>query len=285
MIHSPRVSIVIPTRNRQQFLAQAVASCLAQTFADLEIIIVDDASTDETATVVAGQADPRIRYIRRAQSGGSVACINQGLALAQGEYLTWSSDDDYYSPLAIATMVQALDLNPAIGFVYTHYTMVDAAGDIIRPARVEDPAGLSVDNYVGHCFLYRREVRAVLGDYKAEPFLAEEYEYWLRVREKFGMLRIPENHYFHRQHPDALTTRYSEERMQEGVAQARRPYIAPWRHYFLVGERAYHYQRRMVALGHILRAIILNPFYAPAWRVLALLSLPKCIIKMIRETT
>ncbi len=277
------VSIVIPTKNRVGLLGQAIDSCLRQTYGALEVIVVDDASGDGTEAFVRGLADQRIVYVKQAKPQGSVAALNRGFALSQGEYLTWLSDDDFYASEAVATLVGALDARKDIDFVYAHYWMVDMGGGIMHPARVEDPDGLDVDNYVGHCFLYRRKVYEAIGDYHAEPFLAEEYEYWLRVRRRFNMLRLPVPLYCHRVHPSALTALHGEDRMQAAVARARRPFIPVWKHHFLVGRWHYHAGRRLKSLGHVLVAVVLRPWHVPAWRILALDLLPARAIAFLRR--
>ncbi|MBF0486000.1 MAG: glycosyltransferase family 2 protein [Candidatus Omnitrophica bacterium] len=270
---SSRVTIVVPTYNRVNLLAEALKSCLAQTHEDLEVIVVDDASTDTTESFVRGLSDPRVIYVKKPRQTGSVASINMGFARASGDYLTWSSDDDLYAPGAIKRLVKALEENRSIDFFYAHYAMIDLEGKILYPARVEDPEGLDRDNYVGHCFLYRRKVYEVVGDYHAEPVLAEEYEYWLRVRAKFKMKRIPELLYYHRIHPQSITVKAGESRVQEAVAQARRPFIPRWKHYFYRGELFYHNGRRWKAAGCILVSIVLCPLKKAAWRILAKLIL------------
>ena len=82
---SPRVSVVIPTRNRAHLLRRAIESALGQTFADLELIVVDDASEDQTETVVREIDDPRVRYIRCEVQRGAPAARNTGIRAARGQ--------------------------------------------------------------------------------------------------------------------------------------------------------------------------------------------------------
>ncbi|MBF0330304.1 MAG: glycosyltransferase [Candidatus Omnitrophica bacterium] len=277
------VSIIIPTKNRKGLLVQAIESCLVQTYAALEVVVVDDASDDGTEEAVRKFADSRIVYLKQSVSRGSVAAINRGFASAKGAYLTWSSDDDFYKPEAVAALVAVLDTEQDVDFVYAHYWMVDMDGKILNAARVEDPEGLSTDNYVGHCFLYRRKVYESIGDYHAEPFLAEEYEYWLRVRARFTMRRLAVPLYFHRIHPLTLTSVHGEERMQAGVARARQPFIPAWRHHFLVARWHYHRARRLKSLGHALLAACLRPWHVPTWRIMALDIFPAGFVAFLRS--
>lgn len=91
---TPTISVVVPTYNRAALLPRAVRSVLAQTYADIEIIIVDDASTDETESVVATLDDPRIRYIRHESNLGGAATRNTGIKAARGKLIAFQDSDD-----------------------------------------------------------------------------------------------------------------------------------------------------------------------------------------------
>lgn len=280
----PRVSLVMPTRNRVRLLSQAIESCRKQTLTDWELIVVDDASTDETSALVQGVGDARISYIRQDRQQGSVAALNRGFAMARGQYLSWISDDDYYScPEALKILADALDAQPEVGFVYAQYDMVDENGVFLRPARVEPPSGLDRDNYVGHAFLYRREVYATIGDYSPVYFLTEEYEYWLRVREKFSMKMLPQRLYCHRLHASSLTMSHREAQVQEMVARARKRFIPSWKQHYFLGETYYHQRRCLLALGNLVWSLVLRPFNRGGWRLLALIILPVALVNYVRN--
>ena len=277
------VSIIIPTKNRRDLLALAIDSCLRQTYALIEVIVVDGASTDGTEAYVRSLTDARIVYVRQTTAQGFVSGLNDGFAAAKGAYLTWSSDDDLCAPEAIATMAGVLNEEPGVDFVYTDYWMMDAEGKVLYPGRVEAPEGLDQDNYVGHCFLYRRAVYASLGEYRAAYFLVEDYEYWLRVREHFTMKRLNTPLYYHRRHPSALTAIHGPDKMLAAVAAVRKPYIAAWKHHFLVAGWHYHAGRKGLSLAHALMALWLRPWHAPAWRLAALDILPASGVAFLRR--
>jgi glycosyltransferase involved in cell wall biosynthesis len=93
----PMVSVIIATHNRSGFVTQAIQSVLAQSFTDLELIVIDDGSTDQTADVIGSYGDTRIQYEYQPQSGRSRA-RNRGLLKAKGEYIAFLDDDDAYFP-------------------------------------------------------------------------------------------------------------------------------------------------------------------------------------------
>lgn len=120
---SPRVSIVLATHDRAALLPRAARSVLAQTWRDLELVVVDDASRDSTPSVLAelAQEDPRVRVVRREVSqaeGNPDNPRNAGLALAHGEYLGFLDDDDRYRPEFVARMLAFLEARPWLGLAY-----------------------------------------------------------------------------------------------------------------------------------------------------------------------
>jgi glycosyltransferase involved in cell wall biosynthesis len=105
---APRVSVILPTYNRAHLLPRAIESVLAQTHADFELIVVDDASTDETADVVAGINDARVSLYRLDANGGAAAARNVGLAHARGEFLAFIDSDDTWSPRKLEAQMAAM---------------------------------------------------------------------------------------------------------------------------------------------------------------------------------
>ena len=122
-----RVSVIIPCYNYGRFLPEAVASVQAQTMADLEVIVVDDGSTDETPTVLAGIHDSRVRTIRIANSGISGA-RNAGLDLATGEFIAFLDADDRWVPEKLERQVRLLDQEPSVGMVFSNFSRFDESG-------------------------------------------------------------------------------------------------------------------------------------------------------------
>src|SRR5262245_20089689 len=102
--HAPRVSVGIPVRNGQRFLADALDSLLAQTFTDFEIIVCDNASTDRTEQICRRYLarDPRVRYHRNARDIGPAANHNVGFQMSRGEYFRWHAHDDMVAPEYLA---------------------------------------------------------------------------------------------------------------------------------------------------------------------------------------
>src|SRR5262249_28756332 len=125
---SPRVSIGMPVRNGQAFIREAIESIQAQTFTDWELIVCDNASTDDTEKIVKQFAvnDPRVRYHRNPQDIGPANNHNVGFQLARGEYFRWHAHDDMIAPEYLAKCVEALDRDPTLVCAHTQTVIVDS---------------------------------------------------------------------------------------------------------------------------------------------------------------
>ncbi len=212
---SPLVSIVLPTYKRAHLLAQAMRSVLDQTHANLELIVVDDNSPDDTAQAVASFDDPRVRYVKNDPNLKLPRALNRGFALARGDYLTWTSDDNLLAPTAIEKMAAALAPGDC-DFVYADYWLFseqDAQGRPISPQhdRLPDTLRLEQGNHIGACFLYTRRLYDAVGDYDPELFLVEDYDYFLRAAKHFRFCHIAEPlYYFRRDDATLYCSRFPE---------------------------------------------------------------------------
>lgn len=139
---SPLISVIIPAYNRGQMLRRAVQSVLAQDYASLEIIIVDDASTDDTAAIVQSLKDGRICYVRQAQNKGAAAARNTGMQKARGEYFAFLDADDEFLPARWRRLVDTvLSLTPRPGFIFTNAFELNAKGEKTTTVSQACPTG------------------------------------------------------------------------------------------------------------------------------------------------
>src|SRR5437899_2495400 len=124
-MNQPVISIVLPTYNGSKYIRASIESCLAQTFRDFELIIVNDCSTDDTAKIIGEyvEKDPRIKIIHNQFNKKLPLSLNTGFDIAAGIYHTWTSDDNYYAPNALENLYGLLEKDKTIDFVYTDYTI------------------------------------------------------------------------------------------------------------------------------------------------------------------
>lgn len=207
MIPSPKVSIVLPTFNGARYVREAIESCLAQTFTDWELIIVDDASSDATPDIIKQYMaiDCRIRSVRHDANRKLPAALNTGFSLSRGEFLTWTSDDNLYKPPAIEKMLEYLSNHPEVDIVYTDYDVIDEDGKLIKSVMVPPYENIVIENVVRASFMYRRSVQTSLGGYDENCFLAEDYEFWLRAAATFKMEALHHVLYEYRVHHQSLS--------------------------------------------------------------------------------
>jgi len=210
-----KISIVLPTYNGVRYLAQSIVSCLAQTHTNLELIVVDDGSSEPVSRIVAGFDDPRVIFVRLPRNRGLPSALNAGFGRVTGDYCTWTSDDNYYAPQALERMLSFLQTYPKCDFVYAEsYRIDDSNDDRVQPRsiiRTRPPESLADDNFIGGCFLYKRAVSETIGPYNTTATLAEDYEYWVRVHHQFTMQRLLEPLYTYRFHEASLTSRHGAE--------------------------------------------------------------------------
>ncbi len=128
MAHKPLVSIIIPAYNAQDYLEETLESVFQQTWENIETIVVDDGSTDNTADIIK-KYEPRVRYIYQKNSGGCAVPRNTGIAQAQGAYLAFLDADDLLPSDRIEQQVHFLEKLPEVGLVFSDYVNFDETGD------------------------------------------------------------------------------------------------------------------------------------------------------------
>jgi glycosyltransferase involved in cell wall biosynthesis len=130
---SPVVSVVVPAYNMGGYIAEGLASVLTQSVTNLECIVVDDGSTDATAEVVHSYRDPRVRYVKRANTGTVSDARNLGIECAEADLVAFLDGDDYWLPKKLEKQLAAFHDNPDLGMIYSGYAITD---EVLRPRRV-----------------------------------------------------------------------------------------------------------------------------------------------------
>lgn len=207
------VSIVIPCYRGARYLGEAIESCLRQTYGDLEVIVVDDASPDDCAAIAERYArrDGRVRVIRRPSNGGVSRAFNSGFEIARGEFFTRLAQDDLFREDAIALMVRHAREHPDAGLVYCDQQTIDEEGRVIGLHPAADPDDfLAGRYYLGVCVLWPRAVWDKVGAFDPEFDTAEDYEYWRRIAKSFPLSKCEGNApLFFRSHPLQGSNRFA----------------------------------------------------------------------------
>lgn len=205
--NSGKVSIVLPVYNGELYVENSILSIKKQTYNNWELIIVNDCSTDRTVEIIerCAKQDPRIKIINNAVNLKLPATLNIGFRNAEGQYYTWTSDDNLYKENAIEKMVETLKAAPDYDMVYANYSNIDADNNTISDERLDRPCGLVAGNVIGSCFLYTNRIAEQVGAYDVNLFLAEDYDYWIRIWREGKILHIEDNLYYYRCHAGSLT--------------------------------------------------------------------------------
>ena len=219
MAGEPLVSVVIPTYNREPMLREAVESVFAQTYANWELIVVDDGSTDGT-TAYLDALGPRARVIHQAHSGNPALLRNLGIGAATGQYVAFLDADDRWLPSKLELQVQALLTNPARQWGYTGLSRIDGAGralPLLNGVMWHPRSGwilsnlLSIDAIVTTSgVIASRALLSAVGGFDESFVLTEDYELWIRlaIKSEASSLALPLVQI--RVHPTSLTHRHPE---------------------------------------------------------------------------
>lgn len=203
----PRVSIILPTYNDAEYLPGAIESVLTQTERNLELIVVNDGSTDNTADILSRYDHlPQVRVIHR-ENGKLPRALNTGFGAAHGEFLTWTSTDNYMASQMVERLADTLDAHPDVGMVYADWEVIDDAGHVLATVETApfDRDLLMRENYINACFMYRRKCQETVGLYDPTYYLAEDWEYWWRISARFNVMHLPEVLYQFRTRTGSLT--------------------------------------------------------------------------------
>lgn len=228
----------MPAYNVAPFLGATMDSVLAQTFADLELIVLDDGSTDDTAATAEARArrDPRVRVFRRA-NGGISSARNESFRHATAPLLAILDSDDLWAPEFLATQVAILDARPEVDIVTGNAWLLGGPrdGEPARPSPDPRPqpdlAELIADeNAVFIMTVFRRRVYEAIGGFDESLVTNEDYDYWLRAA--FAGFRFARNDRplgWYRRRSGSLSS--DDERMVTGILRVYdkwRPLLAGW---------------------------------------------------------
>lgn len=204
------VSLILPVYNGEAYLKQALESCLNQSYSNIEVIVVDDGCTDSSMSMVRSYQDPRIKIIRHETNRGLPSAANTGFENAAGHYLTRFAADDYYVPDAVEKIVDAFQRHPEADVIFSNLSLLSEPAGEITPVQTGPAGNLPEYNSAGLCVFFKRSVYESIGNINPAYFLAEDYEYWLRIYLKgYSMVHLDEVLYCYRLHPASLTGRFS----------------------------------------------------------------------------
>ena len=212
----PRVSVVIPAFNAAALIGTTLASVLEGTYQDLELVVIDDGSADETAAVAAAYG-AKVRVVSQANAGMSAA-RNVGIAQSHGQFIALLDADDVWHPQKLALQVAAMDAEPDVGVCYTEFFAWDGVG-VARfglPASAEQAPDLTgwiyhwmlLTNFVlPSSALIRRDVFERSGPFTCACQQTDDWEFFVRVSREWQFLKLAAPLVAYRQTPGSLSRR------------------------------------------------------------------------------
>lgn len=203
------ISVVLPVYNGEKYLEQSIDSILSQTYENWELLILDDCSNDNTPKICEDyvKKDGRIHYYRNKKNLKLPGNLNKGFTLANGDYLTWTSDDNIFKDFAFEKMLNVLRKNKDIDLVFASYQDIDEKNNKTQINYTDSTTErIMGGNIIGACFMYTRKAYNLTGEYDTNLFLVEDLDYWQRMLMHVKGKSIHEILYYYRVHSESLTS-------------------------------------------------------------------------------
>jgi len=290
---TPLVSIVIPVFNGEKYIKVAIKSILNQTHERIELIVVDDGSTDKTYKILQ-EYSSKIKIIKQENQGQSVA-LNNGWKLSKGDVLGYLSCDDELQPDCISECVGFL--NDGVEIVYPNYSLIDSNNEFIKEVDLGpfNHKGLYEELicYPGPGALFTRKIYKRVGGWKINLTQVPDFEFWLRASEYGNFYRVNKNLANFRVHPDSGSVKKISRKKCNEIIYVMRSHsnkIASkgfskrksLSNAFLISSYHHIKAKRFFTISYYL---ILSLFYSPRWLTVKkiLLHLATFIKKIIKK--
>jgi glycosyltransferase involved in cell wall biosynthesis len=275
----PLVSVIMPTYKRSALLRRSIISVLSQTYRDLELIVVDDCSPDNTTEVVAEFSDPRLRYLRREQNGRAAAARNDGLRLARGSLIAFQDDDDIWLPHKLERQVAEMQRQPPeVGLLVCSYIRAMRWGgvDYVGGKKFFDrlnfgdgnPGGIDYGLIATPGWLLRREYAERAGEFDVRLRSWDDWELGLRLWRicRFAHLDEP---LFIQDHLLGSAMMYNDPGRVADLRVIREKHADLWAdrpdvratHHFFIGRRECLYGDMAAGRAELLASLRLRPLH------------------------
>ena len=229
--YSPRVSVLMAVHNGERHLAEALDSVLAQTLADFELVVVDDASTDGTADMLDAYAerDGRVVVIRNAENLRLPASLNRGLAHCRAPLVARADADDVNLPERLERQAAFLDRHLDVGVVGCAFRKMDEAGHLLNTVRYATDheairaRQLFLSSFLHPGVVFRASVVRAVGGYDEAYWTAQDSDLWTRLRDRTRFANLPDVLVHYRVHGDSIVRTRGDEGQRLSICATRRP--------------------------------------------------------------
>lgn len=226
----PAISVIMPNFNGARLIARSIESVMQQTFRELELIVVDDGSSDESVAVVNGTGDPRVRLVQQDHEG-VCAARNRGIACARGGYIAFLDSDDTWAPNCLERLHDAIRHAPEAALAYCGWQNIGLGGDRDKPFippdyETPDKTELWLRNsrWPIHAALTRKAAIVAAGGFNPHFPTSEDFLLWLKIVVQNRIVRVPEVLAFYYHHAGARATR-DRVRMALNHFEAQRDFL------------------------------------------------------------
>lgn len=204
----PLVSIIVPTYNGSKWVAETINSLLSQSWQNIQLVIVDDCSTDDTVATIEAIDDPRIVLVSTDTNSGIGPARNRALREATGKYVAFCDHDDLWLPEKLSRQIRFLEDNPDLGMAYSDvYYMLDEERTEQTLFEERPPKRGAVfdvlleSNFIPNMTtVARRDCIQDIGDFTSDNMLSEDLDYWLRFAAKYSIDYVDAPLAYHRRH-------------------------------------------------------------------------------------
>lgn len=208
----PKISVVIPVYNGEQTIQETIDSVLAQTFADFELIIINDGSSDRTVEIVKENLDSRIKLYSYPNKGLS-ASRNRGMQRSQGDYISFIDADDLWTQDKLATQYHALQNTPTALVAYSGTSRIDEYSKVLYNIPLANLRG-NVYNYLllrdivgsGSNPLIQRQALLTIGGFDESLKAAEDWDMWIKLSAKYEFIDVPLHQIWYRRSPQSMSS-------------------------------------------------------------------------------
>jgi glycosyltransferase involved in cell wall biosynthesis len=206
-----KISVIMPVKDGEKYLSEAVDSILAQTNTNYEFIIIDDGSTDATPSILNGYIDPRIVRIKNKQNVGIPTSLNEGIALAKGEYIARMDADDISLPERFEKQAAYLDHHLQIGVVGSSIKTINEQGHIIGSSSFSNDPELMewvllFGSPMAHpSVMMRTALVKKAGGYSTKYILSADYDFWGRLSKHTKLANLSETLLYYRVHAESIS--------------------------------------------------------------------------------
>jgi glycosyltransferase involved in cell wall biosynthesis len=209
---------LLPVYNSEAFIAKAIESILAQSFTEFELIVIDDFSTDETASIVSSYKDQRIRLIRNDLNSGPGISLNKGILHAKADLIAIMHADDIATPHRLEKQYNFLEVHPTVDILGTQFCQMSNQGIItkVKSNLPVDPEVVRYSSFFNNCLchptvMFRKKITSN-GHLYASLRLNEDYEYWTRSLTKgYNIANLSDVCLYYRVHANQASTKFAHE--------------------------------------------------------------------------